>query len=101
MGRRDKRNSEEGINIETEKEKTVNEVTALKKTKTNKKKNYTQKQSHQPNTDLVDDMQKSCDIFLELAAGVVILRPQPLAITVAPRPLLFPRAARVGACARW
>ena len=51
-------------------------------------------------TDLVDDEQKSGDVFLELAAGVVLLRPQPFVVAVSPRFLLLTRAARVRSGAR-
>lgn len=46
---------------------------------------------------LVDNIEESSDVFLKLAAGVVVLCPKPLAIAVAPRSLLFARDARVGA----
>lgn len=49
---------------------------------------------------LVDDVEEPGDVFLVLAAGVVLLRPQPPAVTAPPRPLLLARAARVDARAR-
>lgn len=54
-----------------------------------------------PDTNLVDDIEESCDILLKLAAGIILFCPLALAITVTPSPLLFTGAARVRASARW
>lgn len=63
----------------------------------NKKKQSEQKYVRKL-ADLVDDVEKSGDVLLELAAGVVFLGPHAPAITIAPRTLLVRQAARVRAC---
>lgn len=50
-------------------------------------------------TYLVDDVQEPGHIFLELAAGIVVLRPHAFAVAVTPCPLLLTRTAQVQAAA--
>ena len=61
----------------------------ITKPKPNNQVNEPNKQPNQPITDLVDDIEESGDIFLILAARVVLLRPHAPAVTVPPRPLLL------------